>query len=46
MAFHNKNYSMEEILYLCGISQFRLITVEDLKTAVRDCFNDLNRQHG
>jgi hypothetical protein len=39
MAFHNKNDSME-ILYLCGISHLRLITVGDLKTAVRDCFND------
>jgi hypothetical protein len=39
MSFHNNSYSME-ILYLCGISQFRLITVEGLKTAVRDCFND------
>jgi hypothetical protein len=27
-------------IYMCGISQFRLTTVEDLKTAKRDCFND------
>jgi hypothetical protein len=26
-------------IYLCGISKF-LLTVEDLKTATRGCFND------
>jgi hypothetical protein len=25
---------------MCGISQLCLTTVEDLKTAIRDCFND------
>jgi hypothetical protein len=39
MAFQQQKWFHGNI-HLCGIFQLRLTRVEDLKTAVRDCFNN------